>query len=167
MEQLTKRTESLVDFNFLLTKASHDDRKALDDLWRIAQTPQHAFQELAQGAVDIIVLSNIPPIPDPPLVERLQGLDDDQLLTYYHDNPHQGPSVLHAAGGNIHMSEERKADFLAIMIAEDKSFRVVQRACLFIRKRLEKYQQTKPAGYKRVSDQCNVYGKLWDYYYPR
>jgi len=164
--KVVQRTEWLLDFNFLLTKASHDDRKAFDDVWLVSQTPQHAFQDLASGAGHAILMSNIPLTPDAALVERLRGLEYDALLVYYHNNPHQGPSVLHAAGGNTQMTEERKADFIARMVAEDPSFRVVQRACLFIRERLERYRQANPAGYERVVEQCQVYGRLWDYYYP-
>jgi len=167
VEELAKQTRSLLDFNLLLTKASHDDRKALDDVWRISQTPQDAFQDLGRGAVHAILMTNIPLTPDPTLVERLQGLEYDAFLRYYQDNRYQGPAVLYAVGGNTQMTEESKADFIARMIAEDPSFRVVQWACLFMRRRLEQSRQVDPVKYARVSEQCQVYGKLWDYYYPR
>jgi hypothetical protein len=154
VEELAKQTRSLLDFNLLLTKASHDDRKALDDAWRISQTPQHAFQDLGRGAVHAILMSNIPLTPDPTLVERLRGLTYESFLEYYQNNPHQGPAVLHAVGGNAQMTEERKADFIARMIAEDPSVRVVQWACLFMRNRLETYQQANPVSHDRVVTQC-------------
>jgi hypothetical protein len=64
---------------------------------------------------------------------------------------------------NKRMTEEEKADFLAIMVDEDGSFRVVQRACLFIKPRLEKYRQIKPASHDRVMEKCKIYSKLWGY----
>jgi hypothetical protein len=162
VEALAMQTQSLVDFNLVLTKADADDRKAFDDLRAISQTPQHAYQHLAHRAVEAIVWSSITLPKDPALVGKLQQLKYDHLLQYYRNTPHvHSPSVLYAADGNNHMTEEGKADFIAIMIEEDESFRLVQRACLVIRERLEKYQQVNPARHERVVAQCQVYGKLW------
>jgi hypothetical protein len=96
----TKRTESLLDFNFLLTKASSDDRKAFDELWVISQTPGHAFQDLARGAVETLVWSNITLPRESALVEELQLLDHSELLNYYRQTPHvRSASVLLAVNG--------------------------------------------------------------------
>jgi hypothetical protein len=168
VEQLAKQTQSLLDFNLLLTKATSDDRKAFDELWGLSQTPQHTYQDLARRAVEAMVWSNITFPQDPALIDRLQQLDYAELLQYYRQTPHvHSPSALYAAGGNKHMTEEEKADFIAIMIDEDGSFRVVQRACLVIWERLELYQRAKPARHARVVDQCKVYGKLWEQVFPR
>ena len=164
--QVVQRTESLLDFNFLLTKANSDDRKAFDELWVISQTPSHAFQDLAHRAGETLVWSNITLPQRPALVEELQLLDHSKLLNYYRQTPHvHSGSVLVTVDGeqNKRMTEEEKADFLAIMVDEDGSFRVVQRACLFIKPRLEKYRQVKPASHDRVMEKCKIYGKLWEY----
>ena len=90
VEQVAKRTESLLDFNFLLTKATSDDRKAFDELWVISQTPGHAFQylDLAHRAIETLVWSNITLPQQPVLVQELQLLDHSQLLNYYRQTPH-------------------------------------------------------------------------------
>jgi hypothetical protein len=166
VEQVAMRTKSLLNFNFLLTKASSDDRKAFDKLWVISQTPGDVFQDLARRAVETLVWSNINLPLESALVEELQLLDHSALLNYYRETPHvHSGSVLLAVDGkqNTRMTEEEKADFLAIMVDEDGSFRVVQRACSFIKPRLEKYRQVKPASHDRVMEKCTIYGKLWGY----
>jgi hypothetical protein len=167
VEQVAMRTTSLLDFNFLLTKASSDDRKAFDELWVISQTLGHAFQDLARRAVETIVWSNINLPLESALPEVLQLLDHSALLNYYRETPHiRSASVLLAVNSeeNMRMTEEEKADFIAVMIDDDVSLRVVQRACMYIKPRLEKYQQIKPASHARVMDKCKIYGKLWEYY---
>jgi hypothetical protein len=112
------------------------------------------------------VWSNITLPRESTLVEELQLLDHSELLNYYRQTPHvRSASVLLAVDGeqNTHMTEEEKADIIAVMIDEDVSFRVVQRACLFIKPRLEKYRQVKPASHDRVMEKCKIYGKLWGY----
>jgi hypothetical protein len=166
VEQVAMRTKSLLNFNFLLTKASSDDRKAFDELWVISQTPGHAFQDLARRAVETLVWSNITLPLESALVEELQLLDHSALLNYYRETPHvRSASVLLAVDGkqNTRMTEEEKADFIAVMIDEDVSFRVVQRACMYIKPRLEKYREVKPASHARAMDKCKIYGKLWGY----
>jgi hypothetical protein len=168
VEQLAKQTQSLLEFNLLLTKAISDDRKAFDELWEISQTPQHTYQDLARRAVETMVWSTITFPRDSALIDKLQKLGYTELLQYYRKTPHvHSPSILYAADGNKHMTEEEKADFIAIMIDEDGSFRVVQRACSVIRERLELYEQAKPARHDRVVNQCTVYGKLWEQALPR
>jgi hypothetical protein len=168
VEQLAVQTQSLLELNLLLTKATSDDRKAFDELWRISQTPQHTYQDLARRAVEAMVWSNITFPQDPAITNRLRQLDYAQLLQYYRQTPQvHSSSFLYAADGSKHMTEEEKADFIANMIDEDGSFRVVQRACLVIRERLELYQQAKPARHDRVVDQCKVYGRLWERALPR
>jgi hypothetical protein len=167
IEDLTRQIQSLVDFNFILTKANADERKAFDDLWVISQTPKHGFQGLAHRAVESLVWSNIALFTQKPvLVAELELLDYSQLLNYYRQtsNVHSG-SVLVAAHDqdNKRLTEEEKADFIAVMIDEDISFRVVQRACSYIRPRLERYRQVKPTSYDRVIDKCKIYGKIWGY----
>jgi hypothetical protein len=139
VEQLARQTQSLLDFNLLLTKVISDDRKAFDELWGISQTPQHSYQDLARRAAEAMVWSGVITLPEyPALIDRLQQLDYAQLLQEYRQTPQlHSPSFLYAADRNKHMTEEEKADFIAIMIDEDSSFRVVQRACLVIRERLE------------------------------
>ena len=168
VEQLVNQTQSLLYFNLLITKATSDDRKAFDELWRISQTQQHPYQDLARRAVEAMVWSNITLPRNSSLIDRLQQLDYTQLLQEYRQTPQvHSSSFLYAAGGNEHMTEEEKADFIVTMIDEDGSFRVVQRACLVIRERLELYRQEKPTRHDQVMDQCKVYGKLWDQALPR
>jgi len=168
VEALAKHTQSLVDFNLVLTKANVDDRKAFDDLWDMSQTPRHVYQDLARRAVEAMVWSNITLPENPVLVGQLQQLKYDHLLQYYRNTPHvHSPSVLHGVEGNQYMTEEEKADSMAVMINEDSSFRVVQHACLYIRERLNTYQQANPAGHDRVVEQCGVYGRLWERIFPR
>jgi hypothetical protein len=166
VEQVAKQTKSLLDFNFLLTKAGSDDRKAFDEVWAISQTPGHVFQDLARGAVQTLVWSNITLPQQPVLVEELQLMDHSELLNYYRQTPHvHSGSVLVAVNHeqNKRMTEEEKADFLAVMIDEDISFHIVQRACMYIKPKLEMYRQVKPVLHDRAMDKCKIYGKLWGY----
>ena len=166
VEQVAKNSESLLNVNFLMTRANNDDRKAFDELWAISQIPGHAYQDLAQRTVETLVWSNITLPREPIVVEKLQMLDYSELLNYHRQTPHvHSASVLLAVNSeqNTRMTEEEKADFIANIIDEDISFRVVQRACLYIRPRLEKYRQVKPASHDRVMDKCKIYGKLWGY----
>jgi hypothetical protein len=168
VEQIATKTQSLLDFNLLLTKATSDDRRAFDELWGISQTPQYTYQDLARRAVEAMAWSNITLPEDPVLVGQLQQLTYDHLVRYYRSTPHvHSPSVLHAMHRNQDMTEEEKADFIAVMIDEDSSFRVVQRACLYRRERLNTSQQANPAGHDRIVEQCGVYGRLWERNVPR
>jgi hypothetical protein len=105
----------------------------------ISQTPQHTYEDLARRAIEAIVWSGVITLPEyPALIGRLQQLDYAQILQEYRQTPQvHSPSFLYAADRSKHMTEEEKADYIAIMIDEDGSFRVVQRACLVIRERLE------------------------------
>lgn len=168
LEELVNQTQTIVDFNLLLTKANSDERKAFDELWGISQTPGHTFQDLARRAVETLMWSNITLLlPQKPiLIDELKLLDYPELLKYYRQTPHvHSGSVLSIVHDeqNKCMTEEEKADFIAIMIDEDVSFQVVQRACKWIQPRLERYRQVKPASHDRVIDKCRIYGKPWGY----
>jgi hypothetical protein len=164
VEQVAKQMESLLAFNFLVTKANSDDRKAFDELWGISQTPSHGYQDLAQRAVETLVWSSSTLPKQPALAEKLQLLSHSELLTYYRQTPHvHSASVLLAVNDpqNTRMTEEEKADFTAIMVEEDASFRVAQRACMYIG--VEKSRAVKPVLHDRVIEKCKMYGKLWGY----
>ena len=70
---------------------------------------------------------------------------------------------MYSVDKNANMNDEEKADFMARMIEEDGSFRVVQRTCCYIKARLENYRQVKPESHNRVVAMCNIYGKLWEH----
>jgi len=113
VEELTRQTQLLVDFNLLITKANTDDRKAFDDLWTMSHTPRHPFQELARRATETFVWDNSTLPRDPALVGKLEALDYSELLQFYRNSPRaHGPSVLIAANRSTRLTEEEKADFL-------------------------------------------------------
>lgn len=158
------KDQELEAFNSLLARANGDGMRAVEDLQAMAEAPMHRFHKPARHAVESLVGSSVYFHIDSSLVERLQNLNYDELLYYYRHSPHvDSHSVLYGAAGNKHMTDEQRADFIALMVNEDTSFRVVQRACLVIDFRLETFQQVNPTAHDQILRKCRVYGKLWGY----
>jgi hypothetical protein len=159
---LVQEAKSLLDLNILLTQASNDDRKAFDQLRVISNTPENLSKDIAQRAVNAIVMSHRELTYKESLVKELQTFDYNKLLKYYQQSPHvDSSSVLSSIHENTHMSDDEKLDFMARIIEEDRNLKVVQWACLYIQGGLNWYRQAKPNTYKRVTDMCNIYGILW------
>ena len=86
LENLVKQAQSIVDFNFLLTKANSDDRGAFDRLVKIAQE-SGPFQDLANKAkTRIISLPETLP-QNTSIVNKLKEYGYTELLRYYHESP--------------------------------------------------------------------------------
>jgi hypothetical protein len=155
--------EELEAFHAVINRAYSDDRTAIDELQVIAETPMHRFRNRASGVVDNITRLIINSPQNPALIERLQKLSYAELLQYYRETPQHRAFVLIAVRDHTLMTEDEKARFMALMI-EDRSFRVAQRACLYIGigSYLDRYEQVQPTAYKWVIRKCRVYGKAWE-----
>jgi hypothetical protein len=164
-EDLVQEAKSLLDLNILLTKAMSDDRKAFDELRIISNMPENLYKDIAQRAVNAIVMSHRQLLSNDSLVKELQTFDYNKLLKYYQQIPHvDSSSVLFSIDKNTYMSDNEKLDLMARIIEVDGNFKVVQWTCLYIQGRLNWYRQAKPDTYNRVIDMCNIYGKLWGYF---
>jgi hypothetical protein len=62
---------------------------------------------------------------------------------------------------NMRLTNAEKADVMAIMIDEDVSLRAVQRACLYLKPRVESNRPLTPVFHDKVLDKCEMYGPLW------
>jgi len=94
-------------------------------------------------------------------MNQLREFGYAELLHYYRQTPQvHSASVLFGVDRNKHITEEEKAEFMAIMIHGDPSFRVAQRACFLIQPQLANYQQANPVGHDEVLRKCRVYGKI-------
>jgi hypothetical protein len=82
-------------------------------------------------------------------MEQLEKLSFAELLRYYREMPQHSAFVLGAIGSNKHMTEDDKANFMALM-TEDHRFRVAQRACLWIQPWAARYQQAQPTAFEQM-----------------
>jgi hypothetical protein len=64
---------------------------------------------------------------------------------------------------NRRLTNEEKADVMAIMIDEDVSRRAAQRACLSIKPRVESDRPLTPVSHDKLLDKGKIYGQLWGY----
>jgi tetratricopeptide (TPR) repeat protein len=164
IEKVVGQAQSLLNLNLLLTKAVSDDRKAFDELRKISSIREDPYYDVAYRAVNTMVWSNSTSPINPSLIQELQLLDYNKLLEYYQQTSNiDSSSILFSIDGNTNMNDEEKADFMARIIEEDGSFRVVQRTCCYIKARLERYRQVKPDSHNRVIAMCKIYGKLWEH----
>jgi hypothetical protein len=161
LENLVKKAQSIVDFNFLLTKANSDDRDAFDRPVEIAQEPG-PFQDLADKAKARIILLPETLPKNTSLENELKQLGYTELLRFYRDSPSDSSIILAAVDKSPQLTKEEKFDFLVTMIDGDESLMVVKRACLFIKPLLEEFRQTKPGAYHRAINKCRLYGKAWE-----
>ena len=153
--------QSIVDFNFLLTKANSDDRGAFDRLVEIAQE-SGPFQDLANKAKARIILLPETLPKNTSLENELKELGYTELLRFYHESPSDSSIILVAVDKSPRLTKEEKFDFLVTMIDKDESLMVVKRACLFIKPLLEEFRQTKPGASHRAIKKCEEYGKAWE-----
>ena len=164
LENLVKQAQSIVEFNFLFTKANSDDRGAFDRLVEIAQE-SGPFQDLAKKAKTRIILLPETLPQNTSLKNELKELGYTDLLKFYLESPSASStssSVLVAVYEGTRLTNEEEFDFLVTMIDKDKSLMVVKRACLYIKPLLEEFGQTKPGAYNRAINKCKVYGKAWE-----
>jgi hypothetical protein len=122
--RIAARDVEAEDFRQLVTRAYSDETTAIDELHAIAETPTHHFRDAARGVVDGITRISITFPKNPALVEQLKEFSHAELLRYYRQTPQHSAFVLGAIGGNKHMTEDDKANFMALM-TEDARFRVV------------------------------------------
>lgn len=161
LENLVKQAQSIVDFNFLLTKANSDDRGAFDRLVEIAQE-SGPFQDLANKAKARIILLPETLPKNTSLENELKELGYTELLRFYRESPSDSSIILVAVYKGPRLTKEEKFDFLVTMIDKNESLMVVKRACLFIKPLLEEFRQTKAGAYHRAINKCKVYGKAWE-----
>ena len=164
LDNLVKETKSLLEFNFLVTKANGDDRDAFDRLVEIAQE-SGPFQCLAKKAK--VRINSLPEtLPqNTSTVKKLKEFGYAELLRYYHEFPPDNinsSSVLVAIHEGTRLTHKERFEFFVTMIDKDESRMVVKRACLFIKPLLEEFRQTKPGAYNRAINQCKVYVNAWE-----
>jgi hypothetical protein len=155
-----KPDEELEGFSAVIDRAYSDETAAIDELQVIAETPTHRFRDRAKGVLDGITRTSITFPQNPALVEPLEKLSHAELLQYYRQTPQHSAYVLRAIGGNNHLTEDDKANFMALM-TKDHRFRVAQRACLWIQPWAAKYQQAQPAASEQMVRRCELYGGAW------
>jgi hypothetical protein len=155
-----KSDEELEAFSAVIDRAYSDETAAIDELQVIAETPTHRFRDRARGVIDSITRTSITFPQNPAVVEQLLKLSYAELLQYYRQTPQHSAFVLIAIGNNNHLTEDDKANFMALM-TEDHRFRVAQRACLWIRPWAARYQQAQPTAYEQMLRRCELYGGAW------
>lgn len=122
-------------FNLILTRANNDDRKAFDELLRIANTPDHPYKEIATSAV-VSVVSNsglFLSISEGDWIKfsfdpKTASLEDYRVLMM-RSRPDVQASALDALWAQERFSKFEKLNFSAETISQTQSIRVLMDAC--------------------------------------
>ena len=127
--------DELSSFNMLLTKASNDDRKSVEELFMITSKSDHKFYAIARDALETIrgdvARANIFGEKFPwKEGKSLAGIPYNQLDAVYNQQIVRFRlSLLNEIWSSPHYSKYEKLDFLSRVIRNSNSTRELERAC--------------------------------------